>query len=154
MKKILVVFIFSMICGITAMADSSITEDRFVAWIKNTPTIDDYKLDEDSFDNYDDKEFEAMYEASCKQGICAITIKVAPRNTFPSARDLEETMMGSGKELSVDGRKAAYYVYKTMNLSTLIILVPELDVVVSVRTSKLSLEEMEMIFKKLNIEKI
>lgn len=151
MKRVLAVLICAALFGISAIADMGVNEDSFKSWLKSTSSFDGYKLDDDSFENYDDREFSATYEKSC----CAITVKVQPKHDFPKASELKESSMGSGKEVNVDGRKATYYVYKTMELVSLNILVPELEAMVSISSArkKMSLEDMEKIAKKLNIGK-
>lgn len=144
MKKwllFLIVLGFSSFQG--AFAESPVTQEAFEKWLKLT-SIAGYTLDEESFENYDDKEFSASYTSEKDGKLINLTVKIVPIFNPEDEKDSNE--IENFSDLSNEKGRIFFYSFKKMSLSSIIMGLPEQKVSLNLTSSpKLSPEQMQTI---------
>lgn len=150
MKKTFCFLFVMALCFVQgAFAESSVTQENFAAWLKST-TISGYALDEESFENYDDKEFSAAYTCEKEGKMLNLAVKIVP--IFNPEDEKNSDDIENFTDMSNEKGRAFFYSYKKMSLSVIVIGIPERNVSLQLSASpKLAAEEMQTMLNSFNI---
>jgi hypothetical protein len=135
--------------------DVQLTEENFLSWVK-AQTIAGFEVDEESFENYDNREFTIDFMTTGAPS--HLSIKVEGRGALAEIK-AESQVAGNSAlaeytEATVNGNKAAYYTMPGMkNVSFMYVELPQIDGELRLLTSpKKSVGEMRDILAGLDLK--
>lgn len=150
MKKIFIILAF-MLFGMTqsASADSNVSNEMFEKWIKAT-SVKGWTLDQDSFEDYDGKEFSAAFICEKEGKMQNLAVKIVPLFNPEDEKSSED--IDNFTDLSSEKGRTFYYSFKKMSLSVIVIGIPELKASLKLTAApQLSAEEMKTLLGEFDI---
>ncbi|MGE4319196.1 MAG: hypothetical protein AB7E96_09885 [Deferribacterales bacterium] len=150
MKSIATALLLIAFFAVSAFAQVQMDEAKFEKWVKGMKVPAGYKYEDTETS---EEEFTANFYKKCGQGMCAVMVKVDRPEKFEMYKN--DKTIKDVKLTQYGGKKALYYAYKNMNLSSVIVDVPEIKGKVTVSFSPaFSSAEMEKALKGIGIEKL
>ena len=150
MRKIGTALLLMAFFAVSAFAQVQMDEPKFEKWVKGIKVPSGYKYEDIETS---EEEFTANFYKQCGQGMCAVTVKIDRPEKFEAYKN--DKTIKDVKLTQYAGKKAMYYAYKSMNLSAVMVDVPEIKGKVTVAFSPaFTSAEMEKALKGIGIEKL
>lgn len=154
-KKIALLLCFVAGASLSWAGDMDLGEEKFLSWIKGQ-AIAGYEVDEESFENYDDREFTIDFMSSGAPAHLSVKMQAAGEMAEIKGQSQVQgnSPIGEYTEATVGKRKAAYWTMTTMkNVSFMNVAIPEVGAELRLLTSPAkSADEMRTIVEGLDLE--
>ncbi len=155
MKKFMLLLCLLFGASLAWAGDVQLTEDSFLSWIK-VQQITGFEVDEETFENYDNREFSIDFMAT---GVPSrLAIKVEGRGALAEIKAESQatgnSVVAEYADVDVNGNKAAHYTMPGMqNVSFMNVELPQIDGELRLTTSpKKSVDEMRTILAGLDLQ--
>lgn len=154
MKKIMLFLCLLFAASLAWAGDVQLTEENFMSWVK-AQKIDGFQVDEESLENYDDREFSIDFISTGDPSYLSIQIEGSGaleeiKTAFQNkSKDLDEFT-----EVDINGNKAAYYTLSAFKEASFMNMdLPQIGGELRLTTSpKKSLDEMKALVSKFNLQ--